>query len=250
MQGHGFNPWSEKLRMHALRCSHTDTHTQSLQILRESVALPTPCFQTSSLQNCKKKTLYCFIAKQRVVIGSSCKRTLMYLLPNPHQISTSTLREKNSQLTESSSSSSSPQFPIFLLHTGREVAHLNVWNQIHGLSHILLMALSLKYQKPGSVSYFTLASLICRRLFCKHALSRTTKREFLNGITTVSTGSLFIMCVWKAGSQDIPGGPLAKTQSSQCRGTGFDPWAGKQIPHAAAKSLHAATKTWDSQNTK
>ena len=43
------------------------------------------------------------------------------------------------------------------------------------------MALSLKYQKPGSIYYFTLASLICRRLFCKHALSRTTKREFLDG---------------------------------------------------------------------
>ena len=169
----------------------------------------------------------------------------MHLLPSPNQISTSTLREKNSQLIQSSSSSSSPQLPTFLLHMGKEVAHLNVWNQLHGLSHILLMALSLKYQKPGSVSYFTLSSLICRRLFCKHALSRTTKREFLNVITTVWTGSLFIMCVWKEGSQDVPGGPVAKTQSSQCR-----EMPGNQIPHVAAKSSYATTKTRDSQNIK
>ena len=51
----------------------------------------------SSLQNYKKKTLYCFIARQWIVIGSICKRTLMHLLLTPHQISTSTLREKNSQ---------------------------------------------------------------------------------------------------------------------------------------------------------
>ena len=100
-KGHGFDPWSGKFHMTwdaaTHTHTHTHTHTQSLKILRESVALPTPCFQTSSLQNYKKTTLYCCIARQWIVIGSICKRTLMHLLPTPHQISTSTLREKNSQ---------------------------------------------------------------------------------------------------------------------------------------------------------
>ena len=26
--------------------------------------------------------------------------------------------------------------------------------------------------------------------------------------------------------QDLPGGPVAKTQRSQCRGPGFNPWSG------------------------
>lgn len=39
--------------------------------------------------------------------------------------------------------------------------------------------------------------------------------------------------------QGFPGGPLAKTPSSQSRERGFDPWLGKQIPQAATKSSHA-----------
>ena len=27
---------------------------------------------------------------------------------------------------------------------------------------------------------------------------------------------------------DLPGGPVAKTVSSQCKGPGFDPWSGNQ----------------------
>ena len=34
---------------------------------------------------------------------------------------------------------------------------------------------------------------------------------------------------------DFPGGSVAKTQRSQCRGPGFDLWSGNQIPHAPAK---------------
>ena len=30
----------------------------------------------------------------------------------------------------------------------------------------------------------------------------------------------------KAGCQDFPGGPVAKTLCSPCRGPGFDPWSG------------------------
>ena len=36
-------------------------------------------------------------------------------------------------------------------------------------------------------------------------------------------------------ARDFPGGPVAKTPHSQCRGRGFDPWSGNWIPHATAK---------------
>ena len=41
----------------------------------------------------------------------------------------------------------------------------------------------------------------------------------------------------------FPGGPVAKTLQSQCRGPGFDPWSGNWL-------LHAMTKTWHSQINK
>ena len=41
---------------------------------------------------------------------------------------------------------------------------------------------------------------------------------------------------------DFPGGPVAKTPCSRCRGPRFDPWSENYIPHAATKSSHAATK--------
>ena len=50
--------------------------------------------------------------------------------------------------------------------------------------------------------------------------------------------------------RDFPGGPVAKTLYSQCRGSGFDPWSGNEIPHVAIKSSHTATKTQCSQINK
>ena len=35
---------------------------------------------------------------------------------------------------------------------------------------------------------------------------------------------------------------MDKTSCSQCRGPGFNPWSGNQIPHATTKSSHAATE--------
>ena len=49
---------------------------------------------------------------------------------------------------------------------------------------------------------------------------------------------------------DFPGGPVDKTQSSQCRGPGFNPWSGNKIPHAATKTEYATTKTRQSQINK
>ena len=34
---------------------------------------------------------------------------------------------------------------------------------------------------------------------------------------------------------DFPGSPVAKTPCSQCRGPGFDPWPGNQMPHATTR---------------
>ena len=41
---------------------------------------------------------------------------------------------------------------------------------------------------------------------------------------------------------DFPGGPVAKTPGSQCRGPGFDPWPGTQIPYTVTKNSHTVTK--------
>lgn len=46
---------------------------------------------------------------------------------------------------------------------------------------------------------------------------------------------------------DFPGGPGAEASCCQCRGPGFDALSGNWIPHAATKSLYAATKTRLSQ---
>ena len=35
--------------------------------------------------------------------------------------------------------------------------------------------------------------------------------------------------------RDLPGGPVVKTPYSQCKSSGFDPWSGNYMPHAATK---------------
>ena len=59
---------------------------------------------------------------------------------------------------------------------------------------------------------------------------------FLNVYFILST-SLYKNIHW-----NFPGGPVAKTSGSKCKGSKFDPWSGNYIPHAAAKSLQASTK--------
>ena len=51
---------------------------------------------------------------------------------------------------------------------------------------------------------------------------------------------------------DIPGGPLAKTLFSQCKGPRFNSWSGNyiHIPHATTKILYVATKTQWNQISK
>ena len=49
---------------------------------------------------------------------------------------------------------------------------------------------------------------------------------------------------------DFSGDPVARIPHSQCRGPGFHPWWGNQIPHATTKSLHSITKIRRSQINK
>ena len=54
---------------------------------------------------------------------------------------------------------------------------------------------------------------------------------------------------------DFPGGPVAKTPQSQCRGSRYNTWSGKYIPHTTTKKILCAaieipcvaTKTQHSQ---
>ena len=41
---------------------------------------------------------------------------------------------------------------------------------------------------------------------------------------------------------DFPGGPVAKTLLSQCRGPELDPWLGNWIPYAPTKTWHRQIK--------
>ena len=38
---------------------------------------------------------------------------------------------------------------------------------------------------------------------------------------------------------DFPGGPVAKTPCSWCKGPGFNPRSGNYFPHATIKTLHS-----------
>ena len=46
---------------------------------------------------------------------------------------------------------------------------------------------------------------------------------------------MLVVVNWEKGFRDFPGGPVGKAPLSQCRGPGFNPWSGNQIPHAATK---------------
>ena len=45
----------------------------------------------------------------------------------------------------------------------------------------------------------------------------------------------------KRDGEGFHGGSVVKTLRSQCRGPGFNPWLGNQIPHAATKKISCAT---------
>ena len=60
-------------------------------------------------------------------------------------------------------------------------------------------------------------------------------------------GSNTVGLVKDRGYGDFPGGPVAKTPCSQCKGPEFNSWSGNQIPHATGKIPHAVIKAWLSQ---
>ena len=51
----------------------------------------------------------------------------------------------------------------------------------------------------------------------------------------------------KGATWDFPGGPMAKTLLSECRGPGFQPWSGNESPHAIPKSFHEVIRTQHGQ---
>ena len=53
--------------------------------------------------------------------------------------------------------------------------------------------------------------------------------------------------VLKIPPSGLPGGPVAKTPCSQCRGPGFDPWSGNLSSHATTKDPTCHSKDWRSQ---
>ena len=95
--------------------------------------------------------------------------------------------------------------------------------------------------------------------FMTAGVSRSVLLYRVGEQTQVRFGNIRISFLSKA--KDYPGGLVAKTLCSQCRGPGFDPWSGNQIPHVTTKRkkrshmlqlkiLHAAMKTWHSQINK
>ena len=74
---------------------------------------------------------------------------------------------------------------------------------------------------------------IRRKLFCKILIScvSNSKQDVQH---TVSFKNYLWRFPWWS--------TVAKTLGSQCKGPGFNPWSGNQIPHAATKSSHAALK--------
>ena len=68
----------------------------------------------------------------------------------------------------------------------------------------------------------------------------------------ISAQSCILRCSEKEHEVIIyfPCGPVARTLCFQCRGPGFDPWSGNQLPHATTKSSHAAVKARPSQINK
>ena len=50
------------------------------------------------------------------------------------------------------------------------------------------------------------------------------------------SGNLSSRVVQERREGGLPGGPVAKTSCSQCRGPGFNPWSKNLIPHASTKT--------------
>ena len=74
---------------------------------------------------------------------------------------------------------------------------------------------------------------------------------------TELTGLFVIKCVkvllhYKRNTcdKDFPGGPVAKTPCSQCRGPGFEPCSGTRSHILQPKITSATAKTWHSQINK
>ena len=66
-------------------------------------------------------------------------------------------------------------------------------------------------------------------------LQRNVIRSYINLKTISPRRFLFFK---KSQVLDFPGGPVAKTPQSQCRGSKFHPWSGNKIPYVSVKRFH------------
>ena len=72
------------------------------------------------------------------------------------------------------------------------------------------------------------------------SLAIDTKRPLVPCHVGLTTMAVCFIQVHKP--REFPGGPVAKTPHSQCRGPGINPWLGKYMPHAATKDPACCNK--------
>ena len=102
--------------------------------------------------------------------------------------------------------------------------------------------------------WFTVRALILNILFAStpcllqpvlHNEARGILFFFFRGILLKDKFDSLIKNCW-----DFPGGPVAKTLSSQCKGPRFDPWSGTRSHMLQLKSSHATSKDSTCHNLK
>ena len=80
-------------------------------------------------------------------------------------------------------------------------------------------------------------------------LDQCNKKIFLSchiPLNSLSLQNMTHFSMLEANARDFLGGPVAKTLCSQCRGSGFDPWSGNEIPHATTTNLTCCNDDWRS----
>ena len=74
----------------------------------------------------------------------------------------------------------------------------------------------------GTTDWFQIGKGVCQGCILSSCLSNLYAGYIMRnaGLDEAQAG------IKIAGRGDFPGGPVAETPSSQCRGPGFDPWSG------------------------
>ena len=110
---------------------------------------------------------------------------------------------------------------------------------------------SVQVLKPENDTYLPSCSSNPRLMKCTKVVttaplcSRITFWEHSFKSDGLILGTTALMENFYKENWDSPGGPVAKTSCSHCRGPGSNTLSGNQVPHVATKTLHAATKVED-----